>query len=353
MMRQKILIADEKFSALDELLASLRCNRLMLVHGRSMARLDVGAYFDRLSERLSVVHFTDFTPNPDISSVERGAKIFNDEHCDAIVAVGGGSAIDVAKCIKLNADARGVPFLAMPTTAGSGSEATRFAVIYRDGVKTSIEDESILPDAVLFDARVLINLPDYQKKSTLLDAFCHAIESMWSVRANDESRHYAREALRLLVAVKDQYVCGGDLQSCAFVLYAANFAGRAINISKTTAAHAMSYRLTKQFGLAHGHAVARCLVELWQFMLNYAVENERADLLSIFDEISSATACRTAEESIAIFRRILSDWHLDAPIDVEQSIDELAASVNLQRLANNPVELRAEQLKNLYRLIAG
>lgn len=353
MKRQKFLMADENYTGLDEYFSTVDVRRIMIVHGRSMTRLPIAAYFARLSARMSITHFTDFTPNPDYASSERGAEIFNGEHCDAIVAVGGGSAIDTAKCIKLAVDAK-VPLIAIPTTGGSGSESTQFAVVYRGDNKTSIEDESILPDAVLFDAGTLINLPDYQKKSTVLDAFCHAVESMWSVNANDESRHYAREALRLLVAAKDRYINGApDLQCCTFVLYAANLAGRAINISKTTAAHAMSYRLTKKFGLAHGHAVARCLVELWQFMLEYSVEHDRADMLSIFDDIASATGYRTARDSVDAFRDLLDNWALNAPIDVERSIDELASSVNLQRLANNPIKLGDDDLRRLYRLIGG
>ena len=367
MKHRQFLPADANYSALDQYFSTLGARRLMLVHGRSMTRLKLGEYFKNAPARLGfdLIEFTDFTPNPEYESIERGVEIFNREHCDAIAAVGGGSAIDTAKCIKLfsnmNPNANyieqqivpnDIAFLAAPTTGGSGSEATQFAVIYYRDKKYSIDDSSALPDAVFFDANVLLDLPVYQKKATLLDAFCHAVESSWSVNANDESRHYAREAVRLITANKNIYIDGKpDLQCCTFVMYAANLAGRAINISKTTAGHAMCYRLTKKFGLSHGHAAARCVVVLWKFMLDFALENRREDLLRIFDDLASAMNCATAEEAIAAFDRQLDDWELNAPIDVENSLDELASSVNLQRLANNPVELRADDLKKLYQLI--
>ena len=363
MKRQKLLT---DYARLNEYLSALECKKIMLVHGRSMTRLAIGEYFNGLSERLKIIHFNEFTPNPDFTSVERGIEVFRAEGCDAIVAAGGGSAIDTAKCIKLFAtmpegyridqaiEANDIPLIAIPTTGGSGSEATQFAVIYYQGKKYSVEHDSALPDAVFFDATCLLNLPDYQKKVTLLDALCHSIESSWSIRANDESRQYAREAIRLIVANKDRYIEGApDLQNCAYVLYAANLAGRAINISKTTAGHAMSYSLTKKFGLAHGHAVARCVAELWQFMFDYAVERKQTELLSIFDDIRSTMDCRTTPEAIENFRQMLNAWKLNAPIDVEPSIEELAASVNLQRLANNPIKLDNETLRRLYRAIGG
>lgn len=364
MKQQKFLIADENYSSLGDFFSTFEGRRIMLVHGRSMTRLKLGDYFKR--SKLELIEFTDFTPNPEYASIERGVRLFNEKNCEAIIAVGGGSAIDTAKCIKLfsNMDSTSdfidqtiepndIPLIAIPTTGGSGSESTQFAVIYYRDKKFSIEHESALPDAVFFDAGVLIGLPDYQKKATLLDAFCHAIESLLSVRADEQSRFYAREALRLIATVKDAYIDSPDLQNCAYVLYAANLAGRAINISKTTAGHAMSYQLTKMFGLAHGHAVARCLVELLPFMLDFALENRRDDLIKIFDEIAQSTGADEPREAIENFRRTLNVWKLDEPIDLESSLDELAGSVNLQRLANNPVKLSADDLRRLYRSIGG
>ena len=367
MALQKFLTPANDYAQLDEYLSTLNARKIMLVHGKSMTRLAIGAHFDQIFERFNIIRFNDFEPNPQYESILRGVEVFNREGCDAIIGVGGGSAIDTAKCIKLFSTmppdvdrlkqpvfANAVELLAIPTTAGSGSEATPYAIFYRGDTRLATGDADAVPRAVLFDAGTLINLPDYQKKVTLLDALCHSIESFWSVRANELSMNYAREAIRLLVSNKDQYVGGStDLQNCTFIMYAANLAGRAISITGTTAGHAMSYRLTKKFGLAHGHAVARCLVEIWKFMLEIAIAHKHVQLLNVFNELAEAMGCRTPADAIEMLRRTLSDWKLDAPLEVEPLMDELVSSVSKKQVANGPVSFNDDILRRLYRAIGG
>lgn len=129
--------------------------------------------------KIKIVQFSDYQPNPLYESIVKGIKVFHREKCDAIIAVGGGSAIDVAKCIKLYSNMSGdgadgdylkqkiipndIPFLVIPTTAGTGSEATRYAVIYYKDKKQSITSESCIPSAVLLDPQALKTLSLYQK----------------------------------------------------------------------------------------------------------------------------------------------------------------------------------------------
>ena len=158
--------------------------------------------------------FDDFTPNPLYEDVCKGIKQFNAKECDTIIAVGGGSSIDVAKCIKLYckmSDDRlyleqeykdtGVKLIAIPTTAGTGSESTRYAVIYYDGKKQSVTHESIIPDVAILEPEVLKTLPLYQKKATMCDALCHAIESYWSVNSTEESKAFAKSAIAGVLAM--------------------------------------------------------------------------------------------------------------------------------------------------------
>ena len=296
----------------------------------------------------------------------RGIKLWHSEKCDEIVAVGGGSAIDVAKCIKLFSNMKmeenyltqtissnDIQLLAIPTTSGSGSEATQFAVVYYEGKKYSVDHESALPNTVFFDATVLQTLPEYQKKSTLLDALCHAIESSWCINANDLSRYYASEAIRLIFANKDEFVKEKPtLQCCAYMLYAANLAGRAINITRTTAAHAMCYKITSLYGLAHGHAAALCMSILWPYMAN-AIQNDN-NLKIIFQSIAYDMDCLTIEEAIDKFQNMLKDWDLIQTLtsendkDFQNKVEELASSVNIQRLSNNPIKISEDDMKMLY-----
>lgn len=311
--------------------------RIFLVCGRSFCRSPEGAAFAALGER--VVSFRGFAPNPRYEEVMAGVERFCESECGLIAAGGGGSAMDTAKCIRQFAGSC-VPLLAIPTTAGSGSEATHFAVIYRQGVKQSVDCG--LPDTVLLDPALLDTLPSYQRKATLLDALCHGVESCWSVRATAESLAYACQAVRQIM---DSYA--GYLNNCPEgnegMLQAAHLAGKAINLSQTTAGHAMCYPITKRYGLAHGHAAALCAAKLWPYVL------ERRETAML----AEAMGCDRPQDGAARFQAILDSLALEVPACTEEELAWLTASVNPERLKNFPAALTGQEIQALYRKILG
>ena len=259
--------------------------------------------------------FNDFASNPLYEQVCKGVELFNANQCDTIVAVGGGSAIDVAKCIKLYCkmstdqlfldqpyEDTGVKLVAIPTTAGTGSESTRYAVIYYQGKKQSVTHSSIIPDVAILEPSVLKTLPLYQKKCTMLDALCQGIESWWSVNSTDESKPISKKTVELIMANWRAYIFNNDEKAAAQIMTAANLAGQAICITQTTAAHAFSYKVTSLYGLPHGHAVAVCLPKIWKYMVEHCDEcidgRGRNYLKDVFAQISSAMGFNNAEESI-------------------------------------------------------
>ena len=333
MSEQKIFFTAEK---LIRYINGFAPKNIFIVHGRTFNRLSIAQIFNGFK----TVHFTDFKPNPLWSSVEAGGKIFRENNCDMIIAVGGGSALDVAKCVKLTT-AQAVPFIVMPTTAGTGSEATRFAVVYKDGEKQSIHDDCLVPDAIYLDAEPLRILPPYQRKATLLDAYSHAVESYWSVKATDTSRAFAKEALRIIVSLQEKYFALQTSDAENFtLLYASYLAGKAINISETTAGHAMSYKLTGLFGISHGHAAALCNAGLWQVMQGSEAVKELSEVIG--DQT---------------FRELLTDGELIYPLkdaraaDFDSTLELLTRSVNPVRLKNFPVTLSENVIRKIYRAI--
>lgn len=363
---QFYLPPTDPYQALDQYLMDKQVRRIFLVCGKSLRRLPAGAYFENLEARLGiqVVLFSDFTPNPRYEAAITGTARFLESGCDFIAAAGGGSAMDVAKCVKrfanmdlsrscLEQDAppSGVPLLAVPTTAGTGSEATRFAVIYDQGVKQSVAHDGCLPDAVLLDPGLLETLPDYHRKASMLDALCHAMESFWSVRASAESRDYARQAIQLLFSTADAYLQNTPVGNLG-MLTAANLAGKAINLTQTTAGHAMCYGLTGRYGLAHGHAAALCVRRLWPYMLeNIRKSAHPAELQNVFCGLAEAMGCASAESAIEKYDRFLRRLDLAAPAAQEADYAVLTRTVNAQRLQNNPVPLDAGDIETLYRQI--
>jgi alcohol dehydrogenase class IV len=283
------------------------------------------------------VRFNGFASNPRYEYVIAGVEIIKIKNCDFIVAIGGGSSIDVAKCIKYYSRLD-IPIMAVPTTSGSGSEATRFAVIYIDGEKQSIADDGILPEYVVLQPDLLKTLPVYQKKCTMLDSLCQAIESWWSKKASPESITYSRKAIQLILDNMSGYLINAD-EGNRNMLTASNFAGKAINLTTTTAPHAMSYKLTSLYGLPHGHAVAICLPKVWRYMRNY-------------NTIAEALGQKNCEEAVVFFEQMLQTLQILPPANVSpDDLDILTNSVNTQRLDNHPVSLERETIKALYQEI--
>ncbi len=352
--------SEKDYAGLD---AWLNGKKAMLVAGRSIEK------HENLMKHLNhadLVRFLDFQPNPRYESVVEGVKLFRESKCNALIAVGGGSAMDVAKCVKLYSQLPGdgadgsflqekhipndIPFLAVPTTAGTGSEATRYAVIYYKDEKQSIADDSIIPSDVLMDAALLNSLPVYQRQATMLDALSHAIESFWSVNSTEESREYSRQAIRMIMENMDGYL-GNTKEGNQGMLMAAHIAGQAINITQTTAGHAMCYKLTSLYGLAHGHAAALCNSVLFPWMLQNlyrCIDPRGAEYLKgVFTEIAVAFDCNSASAAALKFEELLAG--MKRPIADEADYCTLKSSVNPVRLKNHPVALDSATIEQLYR----
>lgn len=349
------------YENIENALSEVGSKRYMLVCDTSLPFLPIKDSFH------PAALFNEFTPNPLYEQVCAGVKLFNDNQCDAIVAVGGGSTIDVAKCIKLycRMDHKenylqqeykdsGVSLIAIPTTAGTGSESTRYAVIYFEGKKQSVTHESIVPNYAVLEPALLKSLPLYQKKCTMLDAMCQCIESLWSVNSTDESMLYAKIGLQMMMDHWHGYIEDNNEEDAKYIMEAANYGGRAINISQTTAPHAMSYKLTSMYGLPHGHAVALCLPEVWMYMMEHPEKcvdpRGKEHVEFVFEWLGKLMQCDSAYKGLMMFRTIMFSLDMQQPVSINRTedLDVLTYSVNPVRLKNNPVQLEEDVLRVIY-----
>ena len=357
--------------------------RIFLVAGSSFSKLPIGEELQELFSELDIAfyHFSDFRANPRLEEVEEGIQAFSAFHGDSILAVGGGSALDTAKCIKLFTGLskdrsyleqeyreNDIPLLVHPTTAGTGSESTPFAVIYQDGEKCSVEHESIYPKYRIEDARSLRSLPLYQKKATLLDALSHAIEAIWSKYSNEDSRFYGQKAITLILSNYKAYLslenennakAQGKASSAEepskqvleSIAEAANLAGKAIAVTKTTAGHALSYKLGSIYQLPHGLATAMVNRALYPFMCREKSRMIHPENLLFLAKCFSA---ETEEEGAKRYREILEDLEILPTLSVKEGdLENLVAAVNRERLSNHPIALREEDIQLLYKEILG
>lgn len=364
---QTVLTGEGAAQALIAELNRRGVRRLLVVAGTAFHQSVIRRALDEAS--VGYVTFAGYSPNPRQEEVAAGVTEYRAQGCDAILAVGGGSAMDVAKCVALLVSSEGtgypewgeplaarVPLFAAPTTAGTGSESTHFAVVYIDGVKHSIAHDAILPDLVVLEPELLRALPEYHKKASLLDALAQCVESVWALSATPRSRAYAVEGIRLILANFFPYFHKSgrfDAKAANAMQQAANLSGRAINLTKTTAAHAMSYGLTTTFGLAHGHAAVLSLRGVWRQYIAAArssADDEATERLrGALDVLASAFAVKTWEEAPEKLDLMLHSLQMLEAVDVET----LVSGVNVERLSNSPLPMSAEGLRRAYEFALG
>lgn len=315
----------------------------------------------------------DVPADPSAGDVNGAIRRFRSAPPDLIIAIGGGSVIDLAKAVRVIApfasdatpfltgeqpiEAPGTPLLAVPTTAGTGSEVTRYAVFTVDGEKRPIGHPALLPDHVILDPELTYSLPPAVTASTGLDALAQAMESMWSTRSTDTSYADARLALLLALDHLETAVNRPNPESRAAMCTASHLAGHAIDISATTAPHALSFHLTTEYDVPHGHAVALTLGAVLEY--NAAVgPNDCSDrrgpdhVRAAIDDVLGMMGVATPAEARAMLTDLVSTVGLEPTlrgVGVESPDQRraLAASASPIRLATNPREFDGASLNTL------
>ena len=293
-------------------------------------------------EGLEVSSFTKSGPNVNSIEIDRAYLTFEGINAEAIIAIGGGSVIDLGKSILYRCIEKNKPlplYIAVPTTAGSGSEATQFAVVYEGQKKVSWVNEQLLPGVAVLDPELTYSLSPYQTAVSGMDILAQAIESWWSLASGDASKLLASAAIQLWMQYFSEVVKNPTEELREKMQFAAYEAGKAINITRTTGPHALSYYLTAIHKVPHGQAVSLFLPV---FFLYNQPQQELCNLLKVKDEMEAKEFIQSAmkKAGLAITLQELG-------INKEVIIDELLASVNTERFGNNPLPFDHTALKEL------
>jgi alcohol dehydrogenase class IV len=333
-------------------------------------------------EGLSVERVTGFAPNPRIEDVDAGLGAVERASVDGppvIIGVGGGSAMDMAKLLaaaaaqtrplvellreKATLAPASATLILVPTTAGTGSEATHFATVYEGTQKYSAAHPSLRPRWAIVDPEVTMSLPPAITASTGFDALCQGIESFWAVNSTEASREDARTAIRTALEHLEAAVQAPTLESRLGMCEAANYSGRAIDVSKTTACHALSYGLTIRWDVPHGHAVATSIGQMLEFNAGVSaadvndprgVEHVRASIAELVQMLGADSPAGARDRLAELMRRVGLEGNLEAlGVDLPEDRRWLASQVNLERLGNNPRRMSAEDLESLVARISG
>ncbi|MHA1973752.1 MAG: phosphonoacetaldehyde reductase, partial [Candidatus Hodarchaeales archaeon] len=245
-MRQIEYIGQGSFDKISSVLGNIAVKNIFLVTGkRSYGLSGAEQLVNKTLSNYFIKRFSDFKTNPNLEDVLKGISAYNSEKFDVVIAIGGGSVIDMGKLINIfshnqqiqpeaiikkekSIEVKGVPLIAVPTTAGSGSEATHFAVVYIEKTKYSVAHDFLQPDVAIIDPQFLESLNPRIRASSGMDALCQAIESYWNINSTAESRKFASQAIRL---VKDNILqFQKSKETNDKLALAAHLAGKAINI---------------------------------------------------------------------------------------------------------------------------
>lgn len=259
-----------KFDALPNLLAGKGIRRALIV---------CGSHFAPKAEALAAAGqgvcgvYSHIQADPQLSDVKAAAALASEMEADAIIGVGGGSAMDSAKFAAAIVDdydsadgyfegkrpfpARRLPVIAVPTTAGTGSEVTQVSVISRRGEKRTINDPAFMPALAMVDPALGETVPPHVVMCTGLDALAHALEGYWSRNHQPISDLMAIEAVRRIWAnLERAWRDRGDAEACDEMAFAALLGGLSFALPKTAGCHACSYPLCEHFHISHGEACA-------------------------------------------------------------------------------------------------
>ncbi|MBN1446047.1 MAG: iron-containing alcohol dehydrogenase [Candidatus Omnitrophica bacterium] len=276
--------------------------KILIVSGKTF--IFKSGLYGRISKTLSEngvehISYSGVNPEPDTDDVDRGARLCAKEGCDCILAVGGGSAMDAGKAIAVvsvnGGSVRGyfgemeyakepLPVFTVPTTCGTGSEVTRFAVIVDrlEKTKKTLSSEKIIPKVSILDSNVLKTLPQKLILATGMDAFSHGAESFLSARADALSKMFARESIKLLWEYLPQaYREPENIEIKEKIFLGSLIAGLALNKTGTIIVHGMGYSLTIKHNVHHGTANAVML----PYVFEYLKENGYAAEMSELEEI--------------------------------------------------------------------
>ena len=305
---------------------------------------------------------------PKIEEVSAIIKIIKKIRPKFIFAIGGGASLDLAKSANFMYNSKNLvkdikkpnqklesfcKLIAIPTTAGSGAEATSNSVIYIKNKKYSLEHKEIKPSKNLLVPQFVLKNKKSIKATAGFDAIAQAIESSISMRSNSKSLNYAKQSLKISLKNYINYVKNPNYRNSAKMLLASNLAGKAINITKTTAPHAISYPFTYYYGISHGHAVSLTLSEILYF--NYKNKEKAKKNFSLNDRVRllfKISNSNSIEKFVKLIDHLkkkagLSDNFKTLNIDIARDINKILLDVNPKRLANNPVELNIRDIKHL------
>lgn len=348
---------------LKKVVISMGCKKGILISDPFFLKNGLAEKIVENSEGTLVSIYGDISPNPEVKEVDACAEIIRKNQIEFVVALGGGSALDCAKAAssvcftndsirKYHGTGKSLPenhlpLIAIPTTAGTGSEVTCVSVLsdHELGKKGPIVSQNFYPSIALIDPELTYTLPPYMTAGTGIDVLCHALEGFWSRGHQPICDALALHATRIVFKyLRQVYENPGDKEARAKMAEASVVAGLAFTLPKTTSSHACSFPLTNLYHIPHGEACGMTL----DYFAKINADAEGGRIHEFARQLGFSNAIAMADEIYQLkkdlgLRNDLKDLNLS-----DEQIEELVRLSNHPNMLNNPVEITEDILEDMY-----
>lgn len=364
----KIAFGNGVINTLGEVLDKYQIQRAFLVTGGHLVKDGTVTRIEEITQGRIVDVFSDISPNPDVVEVDQCAAQIRKQKVDGVIAIGGGSVLDLAKAAAAVAgttdsirayhgtgkilDKISIPLIAIPTTAGTGSEVTSVSVLTdrSAGKKMPVASDALYPKYALVDPELTKSMPKSVTAQTGIDALSHAIEAYWSKGHQPITDALAIAAAKqifenLLLAYKEPDNETARENMCEASL----LAGLAFNIAKTTGSHACSFPLTNIYDIPHGEA---CALTLDYFLRINARQEQDGRLKDLAKVLGYEDGEQLADAILDLKKQLhlrigLAEFQL-----TREQIEELVQKSHHPNLLNNPVKITDSILWGMYEELA-
>jgi len=326
--------------------------------------------------RIQFAIYSGVFTEPTVEFVEEGLEAYKENGCDFLLAVGGGSAIDTTKAIAVMATnagsienyrgankvrEKGAPLIAIPTTAGTGSEVTQFTIITdtKRDIKMLIASPFLIPQKAIVDPLLTLSMPRGLTAATGIDALTHAIEAYVSVKAQPMSDIFALSAIELISGnLRQAWSNGNNREAREKTMLGALQAGIAFSNSSVALVHGMSRPIGAYFHVAHGVSNAALLSVVTEFSLIGDPERYARIARAMGENVEGLTALEAAELAAEAIARLIEDIEIPSLEELEvdeEKLDKLALQMAEDAIAsgspaNNPRQATKEEIVELYKL---
>ena len=293
----------------------------------------------------SIICLPIHTESPDFFLIKEILLKIEKINFEYIIAIGGGKTIDTAKILKylLAIKKFKKKLWVIPTIYGSGTEITSSAVYYVNKKKYSIASKYIKPNKIINILKLSRGAPKFLVNISAMDCLCQSIESIWSLKADQRSIKLAQKSLALSYNFLNTKKVSINKQQQNNIILASKLVGQAMNITRTTAPHALSYSLTSYNNIPHGQAVCLIMKFLLKRTLNEINNNKKIKIYKKIFKVQSINLINSK------FISLINSLNLDVKLNLKKSdIGRYIKEINIERLVNNPLNLSKKDIIDIY-----